>query len=67
MFSERICLEMNNEDLRTVNGTELKPTPNGYKVSIVGTNTIRFRAFDLPDGLWMNQLFERLNLLVNCR
>ena len=65
MFTERICLEMNNEDIRIVNGTELKPAPNGYKVSIVGTSTIRFRAFDLPEGLWMNQLFERLNLIVN--
>ena len=67
MFSERICLEMNSDDMRAVNGTELKPAPNGYKVSVVGANTIRFRAFDLPEGLWMNQLFERLNLIANGR
>ena len=67
MFSERICLEMNSDDMRAVNGTELKPAPNGYKVSVVGANTIRFRAFDLPEGLWMNQLFERLNLIDSGR
>ena len=65
LFSERICLEMNSEDLRLVNGSEMKPVPCGYKVSIVGTSTKRIRVFDLPEGLWMNQLFSRLNSLTN--
>ena len=63
LFSETICLEMNNDDLRTVNGNELKHVPSGYKVSVVGNNTNRFRVFDLPDGLWMNALFDRLKNL----
>ena len=63
MFNERICLDMNSDDSKTVNGRELKPEPEGYKAVLIGNNTMRFRVYDLPDGGWMNSLFDRLNAL----
>ncbi len=65
LFKERICLEMNSEDSKQVNGSELKPAPSGFKAILVGNNTMRFRVYDLPDGKWMNMLFERLNGILN--
>ncbi len=64
LFKERICLEMTPEESKIVNGAELKPMPNGYKAIVIGNNTMRFRIYDLPDGKWMNMLFERLNKII---
>jgi hypothetical protein len=60
LFKDRICLEMSAEESKLVNGEELKPMPNGFKAVLIGQNTMRFRIYDLPDGKWMNKLFERL-------
>ena len=64
LFKDRICLEMSPEESKIVNGTEIKPMPEGYKALLIGNNTMRFRVYDLPDGKWMNSLFDRLNSIL---
>jgi len=49
------------EESKLVNGEELKPMPTGFKAVLMGQNATRFRVYDLPDGKWMNNLFDRLN------
>ncbi|MCR4739467.1 MAG: hypothetical protein K5886_04310 [Lachnospiraceae bacterium] len=62
LFNERISLEMNQEDMRTVNGSDLKPEPKGYKAVLTGSGrSMLFRVYDLPDGLWMNKLFSQID------
>ena len=61
LFKERICMEMSTEESKLVNGEDLKPMPTGFKAVLIGQNAIRFRVYDLPDGKWMNSLFNRLN------
>ena len=63
LFKERVCMEMSTEESRFVNGEDLKPMPTGFKAVLIGQNAMRFRVYDLPDGKWMNDLFERLNNL----
>lgn len=60
LFKERVCLEMSTEESKLVNGEELKPMPTGYKAVLIGQNVKKFRVYDLPDGAWMNSLFDRL-------
>lgn len=60
MFDQRVCLEMTAEESRLINGNEWKSEPNGYKAVLAGKHTMRFRIYDLPDGAWMEMLFERL-------
>ena len=60
LFKERICMEMTAEESKLINGDEIKPMPSGYKAVLIGENLQRFRIYDLPDGRWMNALFERL-------
>lgn len=64
LFKDRICLEMSAEDSKNVNGSELKPAPEGFKAVLIGNNTMRFRVYDLPDGKWMNELFVRLKNIM---
>ena len=61
LFKERICMEMSTEESKLVNGEDLKPMPTGFKAVLIGQNAMRFRVYDLPDGKWMNKLFDRLN------
>lgn len=61
LFQERVCLEMTPEESKTVNGSELKQEPEGYKAVLIGKHTMRFRIYDLPDGRWMEALFARLS------
>ena len=61
LFKERICMEMSTEESKLVNGEDLKPMPTGFKAVLIGQNAMRFRVYDLPDGKWMNSLFNRLN------
>lgn len=61
LFKERICMEMSTEESKLVNGEELNPMPTGFKAVLIGQNAMRFRIYDLPDGKWMNHLFDRLN------
>ena len=61
LFKERICMEMSTEESKLVNGEALKPMPIGFKAVLIGQNAMRFRVYDLPDGKWMNNLFDRLN------
>lgn len=61
LFKERVCMEMTAEESKFVNGEELKPMPTGFKAVLIGQNAMRFRVYDLPDGKWMNTLFDRLN------
>ena len=61
LFKERVCMEMSTEESKFVNGEDLKPMPTGFKAVLIGQNAMRFRVYDLPDGKWMNDLFERLN------
>lgn len=65
LFKDRICLDMSSDDSKAVNGSELKPAPEGYKAVLIGNNTMRFRVYDLPDGKWMNDLFSRINSVAN--
>jgi len=66
MFKDLVCLEMSTDDLKFVNGADINPVPQGYMASRVGTSTMRFRVYDFPgeDGLWINQLEERIKSLV---
>lgn len=61
LFKERVCMEMSTEESKFVNGEDLKPMPTGFKAVLIGQNAMRFRVYDLPDGKWMSNLFERLN------
>lgn len=61
LFKERICMEMSTEESKLVNGEDLRPMPTGFKAVLIGQNAMRFRVYDLPDGKWMNNLFDRLN------
>ena len=61
LFKERVCMEMSTEESKYVNGEDLKPMPTGFKAVLIGQNAMRFRVYDLPDGKWMNNLFDRLN------
>lgn len=61
LFRDRICLEMSTEDEKAVNGSGRNPAPSGFKAVMIGGHAMRFRIYDLPDGKWMNALFERLN------
>lgn len=61
LFKERICMEMSTEESKLVNGEDLNPMPTGFKAVLIGQNAMRFRVYDLPDGKWMNNLFDRLN------
>ncbi len=60
MFDHRVCLEMSAEESRLINGNELNPEPKGYKAVLIGKHMMHFRIYDLPDGVWMEALFERL-------
>lgn len=60
LFKERVCLEMSSEEAKLVNGEDLKPMPSGFKAVLTGQNSRKFRIYDLPDGMWMEKLFERL-------
>ena len=60
LFKERVCLEMSSEEAKLVNGEDLKPMPSGFKAVLTGQNSRKFRIYDLPDGMWMERLFERL-------
>lgn len=60
LFQDRVCLEMTAEECKAVNGSELKPMPEGCKAVLIGKHTMRFRIYDLPDGKWMEALFDRL-------
>lgn len=61
LFKERVCMEMSTEESKYVNGEDLKPMPTGFKAVLIGQNAMRFRVYDLPDGKWMSNLFDRLN------
>jgi len=65
LFSNRVCLEMNSEDVKFVNGSELKPGPKGYKAILIGNRSMRIRVYDIPDGMWMNQLFARIDSIIS--
>lgn len=60
LFKERVCMEMSPEESKLVNGEDMKPMPTGFKAILIGQNAMRFRVYDLPDGKWMNSLFNRL-------
>ena len=62
LFRDRICLGMSSEDWKIVVGSEPRVAPMDYKALFVSNNTIPFRVYDLPDGKWMNRLFERLDM-----
>ena len=61
LFRDKVCLGMASEDWKIVVGSEPRVTPMDYKALFVSNNTIPFRVYDLPDGKWMNRLFERLD------
>jgi predicted nucleic acid-binding Zn-ribbon protein len=63
MFKDRICLEMTSEESKIINGSEMKQMPEGFKAVLISNNTMRLRVYDLPDGKWMNALFDRLKKL----
>lgn len=59
LFGERVCLEMTSEEAKLVCGQDLKPMPEGYRAVLIGRSAVRFRVYDLPDGSWMQALFDR--------
>ena len=61
LFKDRICLEMTSDDCKYVNGSEFKAMPGGYKAILIRDSSMLFRTYDLPDGIWMEMLFERIN------
>lgn len=62
-FEDIICLEMNKDEIKYVYGRELQPEPKGFNAVLIGHryNRMRFRVYDLPEGNWMNILFDRLS------
>jgi len=60
-FRDKVCLGMESEDWKIVVGSEPRVAPMDYKALFVSNNTIPFRVYDLPDGKWMNRLFEKLD------
>ena len=61
IFRDKVCLAMIQEDWKIVMGNEPRIAPTDYKALYISNNTIPFRVYDLPDGKWMNSLFERLD------
>lgn len=59
-YKDKICLEMSNEDVKLVVGTELQGELSDYKAIHLGSNRMRFHIYEIPDGMWMNQFHERL-------
>lgn len=60
IYKDKICLEMSNEDIKLVVGTELQNELREHKAIHLGTNRMRFHIYEIPDGQWMNQLHDRL-------
>ena len=61
LFRDKVCLGMPSDDWKIVTGYEPHIAPVDFKVLYTSNNTISLRAYDLPDGKWMNRLFDRLN------
>ena len=61
LFRDKVCLGMTSEDWKIVIGNEPRIAPADFKALFVSNNTTPFRVYDLPDGKWMNRLFERLD------
>lgn len=59
-FKDKVCLEMSNEDIKLVVGTELQGELSDYKAIHLGANRMRFHIYEIPDGYWMNRFHDRL-------
>ncbi|MGI6500022.1 MAG: FtsK/SpoIIIE domain-containing protein [Anaerostipes sp.] len=61
LFKDRFCLEMTSEEMKQLELPELKTAPEDYKVcGFLHGNVIRFRAYDVPTGKWIDQLKGQL-------
>ena len=63
-FDDRLCLEMNSDDMRFVTGRDVKKELVGYKALLAGNRSMSIRLYDTPDKAWINQLFARLNSII---